>query len=162
MNFYLTYIGYFGPYFLLFLSLLLVFPLKSYFLYALIGFYLNRSLNSELKRLYKEPRPSSKYVYFGLDGKELQKQTESMGTQQYGMPSGHAQQAWFLTSFIHVALKNFWITLLFSLVSFNTCVQRVAYKNHTTRQVIVGSVVGLVFGFLFYHIFFKITPYILS
>ena len=66
------------------------------------------------------------------------------------MPSGHAQAIFYSTAYIIGALHNFKISALFLLLSFNTIIQRVRYKNHTIAQVIVGSIIGIIVGYGFY------------
>ena len=47
----LSYIGYYGPYILFLLSLLFVFPQKILFLYTILGFIANQSINSTFKHV---------------------------------------------------------------------------------------------------------------
>ena len=66
------------------------------------------------------------------------------------MPSGHSQMVLFSTTYIYLVLKNIPLTLFYLLLTLNTLVQRIRYKNHTVMQVIVGSLVGALVAYLVY------------
>jgi len=143
------YLGYFGPNILLVFSILLLFSqnYRSYLSFYLIGYILNILLNYVLKGLIKQPRPTedSKLIEIAIsNGKRF-------GYDIYGMPSGHSQTVFYSTAFIHLVIKNPQITLIFFLLSLNTMIQRVNYKNHTVLQVIVGALIGIAFAYLVYH-----------
>jgi membrane-associated phospholipid phosphatase len=68
----------------------------------------------------------------------------------YGMPSGHAQAAFFITTFLYLSLKHtnlLYLCIVFSLI---ICYQRVKFEFHSISQVIVGSVLGSVIAYIFY------------
>ena len=86
----------------------------------------------------------------------------------FGMPSGHAQTAWFIFIFVVLYLNDiinnkkktaqtntkeiyYKLWLAFSIIiglviSFYISYSRVANGCHTIQQVILGSIIGLVFG----------------
>jgi len=142
------YLGYFGPNILLVLSIFLLWTktYRSYLSYYLIGYLLNILLNYVLKGLIQQPRPArdSKLIEMAL------KNGKRFGYDIYGMPSGHSQGVFYSTAFIYLALRNPSITLLFLLLSINTMIQRVNYKNHTIPQVIMGAIIGSLFAYLIY------------
>ena len=143
------YLGYFGPNILLILSILLLSVKNycSYLSYYLIGYILNILLNYVLKGIIQQPRPNEdkKLIEMALhNGKRF-------GYDIYGMPSGHSQGVFYSTAFIHLVLKNPQITLIFFLVSLNTIIQRVNYKNHTILQVLIGALVGIAFANIVYY-----------
>ena len=142
------YLGYFGPNILLVFSILLLFANNagSYLSYYLIGYLLNILLNYVLKGMIQQPRPNEDKTLIEMavvNGKRF-------GYDIYGMPSGHSQGVFYSTAFIYFVLKNPPITLIFFLISLNTMVQRVNYKNHTILQVIVGALIGVAFAYLVY------------
>jgi membrane-associated phospholipid phosphatase len=154
----LSYIGYYGPYILFLLSLLFVFPQKILFLYTILGFIANQSINSTFKHVFKQERPSNTFVHFTPSGHIVDIPVNKMSdTDKYGMPSGHSQTVWFLTTFLYLALKTTWITLLFASIACITSIQRVVYKNHTFTQVFVGACFGIIFAYFYYHLFRKFT-----
>ena len=143
------YLGYFGPNLLLVFSILLLWAknYRSYLSYYLIGYILNILLNYLLKGLIQQPRPTEdkKLIEMALtNGKRF-------GYDLYGMPSGHSQGVFYSTAFIHLVVQNPQITLFFFLLSLNTMIQRVNYKNHTILQVIAGALVGIGFAYLVYY-----------
>jgi membrane-associated phospholipid phosphatase len=100
-----------------------------------------------LKSLIQEPRPTEDKRLFNLEllnGKRI-------GYDRYGMPSGHAEGVFYSTAFIFLTLKNKWIGFIYLVISLITCYQRVAYKNHTFQQVLIGGIVGAFMGFFFYY-----------
>lgn len=158
MNKFISVLGHFAPYILFIISLLLCLPQKALLLYVFIGFYMNHAINSSFKKFLKDERPSKNYTSYEWNGeKKVDIISDNWNGQEYGMPSGHAQQTWFLTTFIYLALKNTWITLLFLLITLNSCIQRVVDNNHSVKQVIVGSLFGIVIAYFYFHLFTKFS-----
>jgi membrane-associated phospholipid phosphatase len=140
-------IGYLGPQLLFFASIYLLFDKLTSLSVYFVGFFLNILLNTILKSLIQEPRPSEDKRLFNLEilnGKRI-------GHDRYGMPSGHAEGVFYSTAFIFLTLKNKWIGLIYLLISLITSYQRVAYKNHTFAQVLIGGTIGLFMGFFFFY-----------
>jgi membrane-associated phospholipid phosphatase len=156
----LLYIGYFGPKILLLLSLIVSMSHKMVILGIILGSSINYMINSTLKKIIKEPRPSQTYHYVSADLNEKTSKTTKLGTQSYGMPSGHSQNVWFYTSFMYFTFRNLYITLLFTGVAIITSIQRVVYLNHTSKQVVVGCVLGLLLGYIMTKIMVILVPYI--
>jgi len=140
-------IGYLGPQLLFFASIYFLFDKLAYLSVYFVGFFLNILLNVILKSLIQEPRPTEDKRLFNLE--LLNKRR--IGHDRYGMPSGHAEGVFYSTVFIFLTLKNKWIGFTYFLISLITCYQRVAYKNHTFQQVLIGSIVGAFMGFFFYY-----------
>ena len=132
-------IGYYGPIILATLSLFLLYPTKTYLLFYVVGFIFNIVVNNILKQIIKQPRPKGDLDIFDPSKKHSYSHNP---VQVYGMPSGHSQMVLFSTTYIYLVLKNIPLTLLYVLLTLNTIVQRIRYKNHTVMQVIVGSLVG--------------------
>jgi membrane-associated phospholipid phosphatase len=70
----------------------------------------------------------------------------------YGMPSGHAQTAFFITVFLYLSLKHKNLLYLCILFSLLICYQRVKFGFHSISQVIVGSIIGSFIGYIFYQL----------
>jgi len=138
-------IGYYGPNILFFLSLFLLFPTRTYLIIYIIGFILNIVINVVLKTIIKQPRPKE-----DLDIFNPTKKHKHNPFHVYGMPSGHSQKVLFSTAYIYLVFKNTYLTLFYLLISLNTIIQRVRYKNHTVLQVIAGSILGIVVGYVVY------------
>jgi membrane-associated phospholipid phosphatase len=159
-NPFFLYTGYFGFYLLGAISIFMYMRKKILLFGVISGYFANKYINTDLKRLFKEPRPSQEYHYVTFDLEEKIIPASTLGVQEYGMPSGHSQNAWFFTSFMYFSLKSLPLTSIFALISCITGFQRVAYKNHTIKQVIMGAIVGGLFGYMWYHIITNSLPYI--
>ncbi len=148
MNLYLltSYIGLYAPIILFILSLLLLRNMKRYLQFFLVGFIFNNFLNILLKLLIKQPRPTNdqKAIEIGVVN------NARIGFDKFGMPSGHAQNCGFCLSFITMALNNPLITIIYSLISFISLIQRYMYNNHTILQLMIGFIIGLLIGYMTY------------
>jgi membrane-associated phospholipid phosphatase len=147
------YIGYLGPFILLISTILLLKNKTTLLVYYTIGYVLNSGLNIVLKSLIQHPRPSEDLHIFNASIS----QGKRIGFDAYGMPSGHAQSAFYSVGFICFALGNPIITTIYLALALNTCYQRVKYKNHTLLQVICGGIVGVTVGFTSYFLSSKKT-----
>jgi membrane-associated phospholipid phosphatase len=143
----IDFLGYFGPVILFVLSLFILYPTKTYLFIYVVGFILNILVNNILKKIIKQPRPDGDLDIFNPSKKHNYNHNP---IQVYGMPSGHAQMVLFSTTYVYLVLKNMYVTLFYLLLSINTLVQRIRYKNHTFMQIIVGSIVGVVVSYLVY------------
>jgi len=142
----IDYIGYLGPLILLILTILLLKNKATLLTYYIIGYFLNSGLNIILKGFFQQPRPNEDLRIFNA----YIAQGKRIGFDLYGMPSGHAQSAFYSVVFIFFALGNPIIAAIYLAIALNTGYQRVKYKNHTILQVICGSVIGAIMGCIFY------------
>ena len=142
------YLGLYAPIILFILSFFLLVNKKIYLQFLIYGFILNNLLNIILKLTIKEPRPNKdkKAIEIGVvNGARI-------GFDKFGMPSGHAQNCGYLTSFIIMTLNNPIITMTFSLLSLISLLQRYIYNNHSILQLIIGFIIGIGIGYLTYFI----------
>jgi len=137
-------IGFYGPVILSIITCLSLIKQLPYLLLFIIGIFFNSQFNSVLKSIIKEPRPSNVSKY--------------EGAQQYGMPSGHAQSVFFSLTFLYLVKNSYWLLLVMLFFSALTLYQRWNTKEHTPKQLLVGSAVGLVSGYAW----FKLSKYIIS
>ena len=140
--------GKMAPLLLFFNSLYLLWHKDNLFYYYVCGAFLNSILNLVLKGLIKEPRPSEDPKLFNIALKHSIRFKFVNGYPHdiFGMPSGHAQSAFFSTIFIYLALKDIKITIGYLFISLLTIYQRVLFNQHTVIQVIAGAIVGILFG----------------
>jgi membrane-associated phospholipid phosphatase len=140
-----------GPYIMILASFVLLFSKPRMLFYFVIGVCLSFILNNILKGVIKQPRPefNTKVVSIALQTNEMR---YVLGYDIYGMPSGHAQTSFFITTFLYLVTRNLWIAFTFLLLSFIVMCQRVFYNEHTILQVLVGAILGILFGFFVYHI----------
>ncbi len=142
-----------GPIVLFFSSVYLLWNKNNLFYYYLFGFFLNSILNLVLKGIFKQPRPLDDPKLFNVALKHSNKFKFINGYPYdiFGMPSRHAESAFFSTIFIYLALKNIKITLIYFFISLLIIYQRVLFKNHSVLQVLVGALVGILFGSFIYY-----------
>ena len=140
-------IGYYGPIILGILTLFLLYSTKTYLVVYVFGFILNIVVNNILKQIIKQPRPKGDLDIFNPSKKHNYSHNP---IQVYGMPSGHSQMVLFSTTYTYLVFKNIPLTLFYLLLTLNTIVQRVRYRNHTVMQVIVGSFVGALVAYVVY------------
>jgi membrane-associated phospholipid phosphatase len=119
--------------------------------YFLVGLFMNTILNLVLKGLIKQPRPefNTKQLDIFLRNNGLR---YVLGSDVFGMPSGHAQTSFYILAFIYLVTRNIVLSSVLLLLSVIVVVQRVVYNEHTIIQVLVGSIVGGLFGIILYHI----------
>lgn len=147
-------LGGYGPIILVLISWYLLFDHTNLFFYFNIGLFTNSVLNTILKGIIQEPRPmfdSKKIKLMASHAKDYFFQN-GIPFDIYGMPSGHAQAAFFITVFLYLSLKHTNLLYLCILFSLLICYQRVKFEFHSILQVIVGSIIGSAFGYIFYQL----------
>jgi membrane-associated phospholipid phosphatase len=144
-------IGDSGPYIMILYSIGLLFSKPKMLFYFIIGIFLSFIVNNILKGIIKQPRPefNTKEVSIALQTSAVR---YILGYDIYGMPSGHAQTSFFITTFIYLVTRDILITFFMTLLSIMVMFQRVIYNEHTILQVIIGALIGVLFGFFSYHI----------
>jgi membrane-associated phospholipid phosphatase len=152
LNIFFYNFGKLGPLLLFVNSLYLLWNKNNLFYYYVYGIFLNAILNLVLKGIIKEPRPSEDPKLFNIALKHSIRFKFVNGYPHdiFGMPSGHAQSAFFSLIFIYLSLKDIRITFGYLLVALLTMYQRVLFKEHTVLQVIAGAIVGILFGGFIY------------
>lgn len=150
-NLIIDYIGYYAPMLLLFITALFLRNKCTYLKYFLFGYAGTFILNSGLKLLIQEPRPSKDIRILEIAIKNGQR----LGFDKYGMPSGHAQTCGFCLAFMTMLFKSPFISVFYAVLSIITMYQRYIYRNHTIMQLIVGFIIGMATGILVYFIAYK-------
>jgi membrane-associated phospholipid phosphatase len=93
-------------------------------------------VNSILKDLFKDPRPS---INYDIDEKT-----------SYGFPSGHNQTAVSAWGYIAYGFREkLWVVLLMSVIIFLVAISRLILGLHDLQDVIGGFLIGLVLLILF-------------
>lgn len=146
--------GEFGPIILIFISWYLLWNSHNLFFYYNVGIFINAVLNLILKGIIQQPRPlfDDKKVHLMKTNLKDLFYNDGIPFNIFGMPSGHAQTAFFITVFIYLSLKKNNIFYFFLLYSLFICYQRVKTKYHSLPQVIVGALVGSAFGYFMYQL----------
>jgi len=144
--------GAYGPVILYFLSIYLLWNQHNLFFYYNVGIFVNAILNLILKGLIQEPRPSEDPKTFRLalsHGKRFLFK-DGIPHDIFGMPSGHAQSAFFSTLFIYLSFRKTNLVYIYLFISMLIMAQRVIYNYHTILQVMIGAVIGSGFGYFVY------------
>jgi membrane-associated phospholipid phosphatase len=146
-------IGKYGPIILILFSLVLLRRKQNLLFYYSIGVFLNSIMNLILKGIFKQPRPTENIKDFNLaikNGRHYIFKDGHIPFNIYGMPSGHAQSAFFSAVFIYLALKNIKILGFYLIILLITIYQRAHDKYHTFAQIVVGSLIGACFSYYVY------------
>lgn len=138
MNQFLSVLGFWGPYLLIISTsfALIIYDyeyLKIYLFFSVVG----TILNSILKSIIRQPRPKNQRHLYNFE----HNQTHG---QEFGMPSGHAQNVFYSLFTVLFKIPNIYFMLSTLLVACNTCWQRWVYRNHTIFQIIMGSITGII------------------
>ena len=133
-------VGFFGPYILTLFSIFYMFRTPNYNMWLFISFNLiNVVLNFVLKNVIKEPRPDNEKEFMNI---------QRLNIDKYGMPSGHAQVAWYNVGILVLNSVPLSIKILSLSIACLTLYQRYIFNNHSVDQLIVGTVVGLLFAYI--------------
>jgi membrane-associated phospholipid phosphatase len=144
------FVGEYGPYLLIFITIFFL-QKKPYFqFYYIVFVFVSTILNTILKQLIQQPRPSIDKKLFSKIMEKNSRYISFFGNPYgiFGMPSGHAQAVFFSTTYLWFVNKNRSLTMLCVFISLWTLFQRVIYNHHTVFQVVVGSIVGGLVGWL--------------
>jgi len=143
-----------APVLLILLSWYLLWEHNNLFFYYNVGLLSNSVLNILLKGLIQEPRPmfdNKKVRLITAHAKQYFFQN-GVPFDIYGMPSGHAQMAFFTTVYIYLSLKHTNFLYLYLIISLIICYQRVKFDLHSISQVIVGAIIGSCFAYFVYQL----------
>lgn len=135
-------IGFFGPFILLCIGILLLWKQSKYFYGYVLFYVINTFINKLLKMAVREPRPK--------DGKNIMDFEKNIyeGIEEYGMPSGHAQSSFYSITYLYLVKENpLWLIVELFIASL-TIYQRWKYNRHTAQQLMIGSLVGALVGWM--------------
>jgi membrane-associated phospholipid phosphatase len=140
-------IGFFGPMILFGLTIIMLWGRYKYINVYLIFILINTILNKILKNTIKSPRPGkpSEYTMY-------KKYEHTSGSENYGMPSGHAQSVSFSTLYIYLVTKSKNLLIGGSFISALTLIQRYRFKRHSMKQLLVGVIVGSCVAYTSYNL----------
>ena len=145
----IDYIGYIGP---LLLFIFIVYYLQTtphYMWMYIVGTGFSICLNKLLKLICKEARPENQMI---LSKIEIEQYTRD---EIYGMPSGHAQSAFFSITYLYLVSKNKIGLVLSLFLGCITLYQRWKYRAHTVSQLAIGTLVGTLFGYFVFYLAYR-------
>jgi membrane-associated phospholipid phosphatase len=146
--------GKFGPFFLIFLSMYLLWNKNNLFFFYTVGLFIDAILNIVLKGIIQEPRPNVDPKTFNLaltHGRRFLFK-DGIPYDIFGMPSGHSQSSLFSTMFIYLALKNTRLSFIYLISSLIIMAQRVEFNQHTVLQCIIGAIIGGIFAYIMFYL----------
>lgn len=157
-------LGKYGP-FIMFIFSLIIMKSKTVTTYAyILGFVLNTIINPMIKLIIKQRRPdrekSTTFISAIIDqSKNINDLKhppsfieEATDAHRYGMPSGHAQTAFFSLVYVWLTYRNIKITSVYMLLTIITCIQRIITRKHYLDQVVIGAIIGGVLAVFFFTI----------
>lgn len=134
----------YGPLIIIFISSFKLFNKRTYFNFYILGLLFNTIINSFLKYLIQDPRPSNQF------SKEVKNSDLILPSDKYGMPSGHAQNLGYSLGFMFIFIKNTYFFWIFIIISIITMFQRYISQKHSILQLFIGFIFGLIIGITFY------------
>jgi len=132
-------IGYYGPVILFALTFNYLIKRPPYLMVFTLGSIANTCLNRALKSAWREPRPRGQIAFIDHD--------RLIGTEQYGLPSGHAQASFFALAFLFFSNGPQAVLYTMSLLCALTLYQRWKYRRHSIKQLAIGSLIGSLFAY---------------
>ena len=139
-------IGFYGPLIAAICVIVALWKRPMYVVLYMIFFWLNQLLNSLLKLIFREERPSNPIPFSNLE--------QYKGAHYYGMPSGHAESVGFSFVFFGVleGYRSWWLYII-GMIMTVTCIQRWKYRRHTVEQLIAGLFFGGMFAWIVLYVF---------
>jgi len=143
---FLDSIGFYGPWIIAICVIVALWKRPVFVVLYVVFFWLNSLLNSLLKLLFREERPSNPILFSKLE--------RYAGAHFYGMPSGHAESVGF--SFLFLLILEGWRSLWLypiGMIMIVTCIQRWKYRRHTLEQIMAGLFFGGAFAWIVLYVF---------
>ena len=130
-------IGYHGPTILGIWTIYLLRNRFPYIMAYMIGFFLNLKISEYLKIWIQDPRP---------DG--CKEDFKRHPVHKYGMPSTHAQTAFFSIFYTYMILQNNNILITMCIFGGITLYQRYETRCHSIGQLTVGVFTGAISAYI--------------
>ena len=136
-------IGFFGPMILIVVAIIMLWGRVKYLNVYLIFLLIKKIL----KNIIKASRPlkqSENNVYKIFE--------KTNGTEEYGMPSGHAQSVSFTTLYVYLVTKSKNLLMGGGFISVLSLIQRYRFKRHSIEQLLVGTIIGCFVAYISYNL----------
>jgi len=143
---FLDTVGFYGPWIAAICVIVVLYKRPMYFVLYVVFFWVNQLVNTLLKLVFREERPSNPIPFSQLE--------QYKGAHFYGMPSGHAESVGFSFAFLSllVGYRSWWLYIV-GMITMVTCIQRWKYRRHTLEQIIAGLLFGGVFAWIVLYVF---------
>lgn len=126
-------IGFVGPILLAGITIINLWNMYRFLITYFVFFAVNIRINKLLKLWIREPRPSG--------GKSILGEVYT-GADEYGMPSAHAQTAFYSLFYLYLVGSNITWLVTGLYIAFLTMYQRWSYHRHSIAQLFIGGLVG--------------------
>jgi membrane-associated phospholipid phosphatase len=121
---------------------------KGYIIFIIL--FIDNYINKILKYIFKNyihingerPKDAKNCGCF-IDLENINKKSIT-----YGMPSGHSENIFLLSTLLQKQTNNNYIKILLYLIACYGGYMRVKLGCHTINQVIIGSLIGVIIGLL--------------
>jgi membrane-associated phospholipid phosphatase len=141
----LDYVGFFGPLIMIILVIFGLWGRTKYLIFYFIFYIVNNILNKYLKTYIKEPRP----VGYDITVAPTSKYEILNGAHNYGMPSAHAQSAFYSLIFLFLSRTQFTVYSVSAIfVGAITVFQRFKNKRHSVNQLAAGGLIGSIVAYV--------------
>lgn len=152
-TYFIDTVGSHAPLILLIKNSILLYHKPVYLIVYILGAFIDIIINVFLKGLIQQPRPNIDLKLFNSTNTYFRRfiMKDGLPFDLYGMPSGHAQNAFYLTTYAMLVLKdkrNLYFDLFICLI---TIYQRIHWNYHTFFQTFIGTFVGIFTGYIFYN-----------
>lgn len=147
------FIGFNGPRILWIIAIGFMFDRIPYLVAFLTASYANDEINKILKLIIREKRPENGQSFSG---------EKYEGAHQYGMPSGHAQSAFFSVAFLYLVTRSSALLIVGCCIAALTIYQRFVSKKHTAGQLVIGAGVGVLVAFVSFVIAKRVIPWFMK
>lgn len=130
--------GKYGPGFMVIIAVWQLYYLPKYLIWFFVFLWINESIIIFAKKIIQQPRP----------GQSVLQDSQNAEYGYYGMPSGHAQHALFIMSFVWLVNPSWVVLCIYVIITGITILQRYTAKLHTLEQLFVGGIFGSVVAYL--------------
>ena len=124
--------GMYGPIFMVIIAIWQLYYLPKYLIWFLVFLWINESIIIFAKNIIQQPRP----------GQPILRDSKNAEYGYYGMPSGHAQHALFIMSFVWLVNPSWVVLCVYIVITGITVLQRYNTKQHTLEQLFAGGICG--------------------
>lgn len=160
-------IGTYGPFIMILLALWRLYYLPKYLIWFLGFLWINEAIIVFAKQTIQQLRPRQQVLVptrpnYGISslGKFVFYPLSFLhDLEYYGMPSGHAQHALFITSFLWLVNPSWAVLCLCIVITGIIIMERYNTSQHTLEQLMVGGINGVCIAYILVLIFRKYYEY---
>jgi len=130
--------GMYGPIFMVIIAIMQLYYLPKYLIWFFVFLWINESIIIFAKKVIQQPRP----------GQRVLPDSQNAQYGYYGMPSGHAQHALFIMTFVWLVNPSWAVLCIYIAITGITLLERYNNKRHTLEQLFVGGISGCIIAYI--------------